>query len=158
MRTEYRGEPVAGGTYPAQIWHDFMLGALQTEKLRLEHACAKEQAAREQTAIEQAAKAKNRKQPTPTPPSKHCLEAGLAVDPTTQAAPVTAPGTGTSSTTTPAGSTPSATVERTPPADATAGDGGAPAAPAPAPAAPPAAAPPGPAAPATESGGATPPP
>ncbi len=25
METEYRGEPVAGGTYPAEIWHDFML-------------------------------------------------------------------------------------------------------------------------------------
>jgi penicillin-binding protein 1A len=24
MRTEFRGEPVAGGTYPAEIWHDFM--------------------------------------------------------------------------------------------------------------------------------------
>jgi penicillin-binding protein 1A len=25
MQTEYRGQPVAGGTYPAEIWHDFML-------------------------------------------------------------------------------------------------------------------------------------
>jgi penicillin-binding protein 1A len=25
METEYRGEPVAGGTYPAEIWRDFML-------------------------------------------------------------------------------------------------------------------------------------
>jgi penicillin-binding protein 1A len=24
MLTEYRGQPVAGGTYPAEIWHDFM--------------------------------------------------------------------------------------------------------------------------------------
>jgi penicillin-binding protein 1A len=24
MKTEYRGGPVAGGTYPAEIWHDFM--------------------------------------------------------------------------------------------------------------------------------------
>jgi penicillin-binding protein 1A len=24
MKTEYRGGPVAGGTFPAQIWHDFM--------------------------------------------------------------------------------------------------------------------------------------
>jgi penicillin-binding protein 1A len=25
METEYRGEPVAGGTYPAEIWRDFMI-------------------------------------------------------------------------------------------------------------------------------------
>ena len=27
METEYRGEPVAGGTYPAEIWRDFMKAA-----------------------------------------------------------------------------------------------------------------------------------
>ena len=27
MQTEYRGEPVAGGTYPAEIWRDFMNAA-----------------------------------------------------------------------------------------------------------------------------------
>ena len=27
METEYRGEPVAGGTFPAEIWHDFMVTA-----------------------------------------------------------------------------------------------------------------------------------
>ena len=29
MKTEYHGEPVAGGTFPAQIWHDFMTAALK---------------------------------------------------------------------------------------------------------------------------------
>jgi penicillin-binding protein 1A len=29
MRTEYRGGPVAGGTFPAEIWHDFMVGAIR---------------------------------------------------------------------------------------------------------------------------------
>jgi penicillin-binding protein 1A len=28
MKTQYRGGPVEGGTYPAQIWHDFMTSAL----------------------------------------------------------------------------------------------------------------------------------
>ena len=32
METEYRGEPVAGGTFPAEIWHDFMVNA---NKIRL---------------------------------------------------------------------------------------------------------------------------
>jgi penicillin-binding protein 1A len=27
MKTEYHGKPVAGGTYPAEIWHDFMVAA-----------------------------------------------------------------------------------------------------------------------------------
>ena len=31
METEYRGEPVAGGTFPAEIWRDFMLSV---EKIR----------------------------------------------------------------------------------------------------------------------------
>ena len=168
MRTEYRGEPVAGGTYPAQIWHDFMLGALQTDKERLERSCAKEQAAKQQAAIEQAAKAQkagrtapNATPPAPSPPSKRCLDAGLAVDqatqPTTATAPGT-PGTGTTSTTAPAGPAPRATVKRSPPADAGTGDGGAPGAvPAPAPAAPPAASPSG-ASPPSVSGGAPAPP
>jgi hypothetical protein len=28
MKTEYGGSPVAGGTYPANIWHDFMSTAI----------------------------------------------------------------------------------------------------------------------------------
>jgi penicillin-binding protein 1A len=28
MKTQYHGGPVEGGTYPAQIWHDFMVAAL----------------------------------------------------------------------------------------------------------------------------------
>jgi penicillin-binding protein 1A len=34
MTTEFGGKPVFGGTYPALIWHDFMLAALQVEKDR----------------------------------------------------------------------------------------------------------------------------
>jgi penicillin-binding protein 1A len=165
MRTEYRGEPVAGGTYPAQIWHDFMLAALQTEKQRLERACTKEQAAKQQAATEQAAKAQSAGQttanpnpPTPSPPSKRCLDAGLALDAATQPTTATAPGAGSPSTTTPVSPAPQATVERPPPGGAGAGDGGAAPAPAPAPAAPPAAAPTGPPAPPSVSGGAAPPP
>jgi penicillin-binding protein 1A len=35
METEYRGEPVAGGTFPAEIWHDFMVTA---NKIRADRA------------------------------------------------------------------------------------------------------------------------
>ena len=34
MRTEYRGRPVAGGTYPAEIWHDFMASAIALRDFR----------------------------------------------------------------------------------------------------------------------------
>ncbi len=39
MLTEYRGAEVAGGTYPAQIWHTFMLKALEIEQARRDRIC-----------------------------------------------------------------------------------------------------------------------
>jgi penicillin-binding protein 1A len=38
MTTQFDGGPVLGGTFPALIWHDFMVSALQVEKDRAEHA------------------------------------------------------------------------------------------------------------------------
>ena len=64
MNTEYRGSPVAGGTYPAQIWRDFLLTVLEATQKRLERSCAK------------------RKEEHPDlRPTKRCIDAGLAVDP-----------------------------------------------------------------------------
>jgi penicillin-binding protein 1A len=37
MTTEFGGRPVFGGTYPALIWHDFMLAAMQVEAGRANH-------------------------------------------------------------------------------------------------------------------------
>src|SRR3954465_10580884 len=34
MKTEYHGEPVAGGTYPAEIWHDFMNSLIKLDESR----------------------------------------------------------------------------------------------------------------------------
>jgi penicillin-binding protein 1A len=34
METEYRGEPVAGGTYPAEIWRDFLLSVKKIRAAR----------------------------------------------------------------------------------------------------------------------------
>jgi penicillin-binding protein 1A len=34
MKSEYNGEPVAGGTYPAEIWRDFMVAADRLEEER----------------------------------------------------------------------------------------------------------------------------
>jgi len=37
MTTDFGGHPVLGGTFPALIWHDFMISALQIDKERAEH-------------------------------------------------------------------------------------------------------------------------
>jgi penicillin-binding protein 1A len=44
MTTEFGGQPVFGGTFPALIWHNFMLSALHVEKERAEHAALSGQA------------------------------------------------------------------------------------------------------------------
>jgi penicillin-binding protein 1A len=40
MSTDYDGGPVLGGTFPALIWHDFMISALGIEKERAEHVAS----------------------------------------------------------------------------------------------------------------------
>jgi penicillin-binding protein 1A len=40
MTTDFDGGPVLGGTYPALIWHDFMVSALQIDKTRAEAVAA----------------------------------------------------------------------------------------------------------------------
>ncbi|MGH2865429.1 MAG: transglycosylase domain-containing protein [Solirubrobacteraceae bacterium] len=46
MSTDFDGTPVLGGTFPALIWHEFMISALQIERERSEQA-AQEAAGRE---------------------------------------------------------------------------------------------------------------
>ncbi len=41
MLTEFDGGPVLGGTFPALIWHDFMVSAMRVEKERAEEESAK---------------------------------------------------------------------------------------------------------------------
>ncbi|HWX87706.1 MAG TPA: transglycosylase domain-containing protein [Solirubrobacteraceae bacterium] len=38
MTTDFGGQPVLGGTFPALIWHNFMLSAIQVEKSRASQA------------------------------------------------------------------------------------------------------------------------
>jgi penicillin-binding protein 1A len=40
MSSDFEGGPVLGGTFPALIWHDFQVAALQIEQERAEHAAA----------------------------------------------------------------------------------------------------------------------
>ena len=45
MTTDFDGGPVLGGTFPALIWHDFMISALGIEKERAEHTAASKRGA-----------------------------------------------------------------------------------------------------------------
>ncbi len=44
METEWRGEAVAGGTYPASIWRSFMVSVLERQRRALEDECRDEEA------------------------------------------------------------------------------------------------------------------
>jgi penicillin-binding protein 1A len=44
MTTEFGGTPVLGGTFPALIWHNFMLSAIQVEKSRVSQASSSREA------------------------------------------------------------------------------------------------------------------
>ena len=72
MKTEFQGGPVAGGTYPAEIWRAFMTALLKIDKLP---GSDKSDAAKEGGTL------------PPAPPTE-----GAA--PSVTAAPTTAPGTG----------------------------------------------------------------
>jgi penicillin-binding protein 1A len=45
MLTEFDGGPVLGGTFPASIWHDFMVSAMQVERERAAEEAARRAAA-----------------------------------------------------------------------------------------------------------------
>jgi penicillin-binding protein 1A len=139
MTTEYNGDPVAGGTFPALIWHDFMMGSIDAEKRRQERRC-------------EADKAKLANDPTAPLPTS-CVKAGVAPDTTAADGTAAAPDT----TTTPAdpkagGAAPGAGGD-TGAADPGAG---APLTPPPAPLPPPAQAPAPAPAPVPDPGGAAP--
>nr|MBA3747308.1 transglycosylase domain-containing protein [Solirubrobacterales bacterium] len=83
MTSEYNGDPVAGGTYPALIWHDFVAAAIATERERLERECEED-------------KKKLADEPDAAQPES-CVKAGVEKEPDETAGEM-APGT----TTTPA--------------------------------------------------------
>ena len=95
MLSEFRGKPVAGGTFPAHIWHDFVALSIDADKKRYERECA-------------AAKKKPEGQPDAPPPAV-CVRAGIAPDPGAAPAASAVPG----ATAPPAGPD----VTRTPPGD-----------------------------------------
>jgi len=138
MTTEFGGKPVFGGTYPALIWHNFMLSALGIEKERAERSAAKSRPAGVGDGAGAASTPEGSSQGSATESS-----------PTSHATPVPAHGTpapshGTSTPPSqPSGSQPATQQPATPPAT-----------PAPEPAPTPAS-PPAPSTPAPQSGGGT---
>jgi penicillin-binding protein 1A len=71
MKTEFRGGPVAGGTFPAAIWHDFMTQALRIQDAR--------------------AAAERAKKGLPQEPTTSVSTAPVAPAPTTSTAPSATP-------------------------------------------------------------------
>jgi penicillin-binding protein 1A len=49
MTTDFNGQPVFGGTFPALIWHNFMLAAIQVERDRANHTASKNAGSKEGT-------------------------------------------------------------------------------------------------------------
>ncbi|HWX46403.1 MAG TPA: transglycosylase domain-containing protein [Solirubrobacteraceae bacterium] len=79
MLTEFNGGPVLGGTFPALIWHSFMVSAMQVEKERTEEESAKRAAA----AAARAARAGGGQTTTSTGEASGALEgAATAPSPT----------------------------------------------------------------------------
>ncbi len=92
MKTEYRGKPVAGGTYPAQIWRNFMVRALSLQATRRRAACAKLEAKGKTCAEDKPATATTTGSGTSAPSTSTPSTGGAATGGGT-AAP--APGAGT---------------------------------------------------------------
>ncbi len=94
MTTDYDGGPVLGGTFPALIWHDFMVSAMQIEAERAQNAASAALAKRGSTATqpETTSGAESAAATPPPAASRHTGAAGEAQS----AAPTThANGTGT---------------------------------------------------------------
>jgi penicillin-binding protein 1A len=125
METEYHGDSVAGGTFPAEIWHDFMLAAIGIRDQRLIDQ-GKDPNAEEGTTTAPVAPGPTTTAPSTTP------EAGGDEDADDggqdeQQAPEAQPAPETPAPTPPAPEAPPSTPPATPAPDpgGTGGDGGA---------------------------------
>jgi penicillin-binding protein 1A len=67
MTTDFNGTPVLGGTFPALIWHDFMISALSIDKSRSEAAAAAKE--HKKSPSESGEGVSSGTEETPTPPS-----------------------------------------------------------------------------------------
>jgi penicillin-binding protein 1A len=107
MTTDYDGGPVLGGTFPALIWHNFMISAMQIELERAQQAAASSHAKQGSTGA--GVEPTSSGETTATPPPAGATHAGASGE-TQKAAPTThANGAGANE---PAGAAPHA--EQTP--------------------------------------------
>jgi penicillin-binding protein 1A len=130
MLTEFAGAPVEGGTYPAQIWHDFMVAA----DAKIAERNAKEREKKGLPPIDPTQEQQTNPTTTSTIPTKPAPvpEGGASAPPGPQ--PPTSPskgggagtstGTGSTGTATGTGTTTPPATSTTPPASPGAGTGG----------------------------------
>jgi penicillin-binding protein 1A len=78
MTTEFDGGPVLGGTFPALIWHNFMLAALNLEKEQTGKSSAKSKPGETSTTTELAAESSTS---TATPPKSSKISPGANSSP-----------------------------------------------------------------------------
>jgi penicillin-binding protein 1A len=67
MTTDFNGGPVLGGTFPALIWHDFMISALHIDKIRSEQAAAQAAAKKGRRTSTSSSSATNASEEAPPP-------------------------------------------------------------------------------------------
>jgi penicillin-binding protein 1A len=107
METEFQGGPVEGGTFPALIWHDFMLGA---NKVLDGYANAE----RKRKGLPPLTTTTTTPAPAPAP-----VQAGATTPATPTTTPKTAPSTGGGGTSTTGGQAPAAPATPQTPTPAT---------------------------------------
>jgi penicillin-binding protein 1A len=75
MTTDFEDGPVLGGTFPALIWHDFMVSALQIEKERGEHANPGKEGSSGTSSTARSPESANTTPTSTTPPSNGAAKA-----------------------------------------------------------------------------------
>ena len=123
METEYHGDSVAGGTFPAEIWHDFMLAAIGIRDQRLIDA-GKDPDADGETSTTPVAPGPTTTAPSTTPDADGTGEEAPAGGQEHQQDPEATPAPETPAPEAPAPETPPVTPP-TPTPDPGGGDGGA---------------------------------
>jgi penicillin-binding protein 1A len=79
MTTDFDGTPVLGGTFPALIWHNFMLSAIRVEQERAQHSSAAARAKQGSSGSRLESTSSGETTPTPPPAAvEHTGGAGEA--------------------------------------------------------------------------------
>jgi penicillin-binding protein 1A len=96
MTTDFNGNPVLGGTFPALIWHNFMLSTIQIERERAQHALTSSTAKKNATGAPVQTPPSTATEP-PGTPAPSLAKPGASTGETHKAAPTTNGGEGSES-------------------------------------------------------------